>query len=110
MCYNCVVQEASGAADAARQEALDLRSQLTAAQATIKALQVSSDAQAGIGTVSDCTSHLHAGYLSWLAARSCTCKALTLLPASALDGYPDTVWVYCGYHMMCAGAVAAQGV
>jgi hypothetical protein len=35
-----VLQEASGAADAARQEALDLRSQLTAAQSTIKALQV----------------------------------------------------------------------
>lgn len=35
-----VLQEASGAADAARQEALELRSQLTAAQATIRALQV----------------------------------------------------------------------
>jgi hypothetical protein len=33
-------QEASGAADAARQEALELRSQLTAAHTTIKVLQV----------------------------------------------------------------------
>jgi hypothetical protein len=33
-------QEASGAADAARQEALELRSQLTAAHTTITVLQV----------------------------------------------------------------------
>jgi len=39
--HRCLLQEASAAADAARQEALGLRSQLTAAQATIKALQVS---------------------------------------------------------------------
>lgn len=38
--YALIQQEASAAADTARQEALELRSQLTAAQATIRALQV----------------------------------------------------------------------